>query len=163
MQRDAEGSYQHGQQRPPFTVFGEGDVRLIKSVYQRRDVIVGESPEPSVILAFSGMLYADPSVAYARKILIGERSALLTIGFQDKEDLGRNLRELEKGDTLALPYSLYGATSEVPVSCRVERFHLSSHADRAGLLNLISDYPSPRVIRVHDEGGVRHALYDSLR
>lgn len=72
------------------------------------------------------------------------------------------LRELQKGDTLALPQSPDGGMVEVPVSCRIGRYHLSAHADRAGLLNLISDYPSPRVILVHGEGGARVALYESL-
>lgn len=145
--------------RSPF--FGEGDVRMVKSPQQRREVISSE--EPAVILASSGMLHAGPSVAYARQILTEQQSALLTVGFQDEESPGRRLRELARGDTLSLPHSPDGKMVDVPVSCRLQRFHLSAHADRSGLLNLISDYPSQRVILVHGEGGARHALYDSLR
>lgn len=144
--------------RSPF--FGEGDVRMVKSPQQRQQII--SAAEPAVILASSGMLHAGPSVAYGRQILTEERSALLTVGFQDEESPGRRLRELGQGDTLSLPHSPDGGMVEVPVSCRVGRYHLSAHADRAGLLNLISDYPSPRVILVHGEGGARVALYESL-
>ena len=38
----------------------------------------------------------------------------------------------------------------------------SAHLDRAGLLNLISDYLSPRLILVQGEGGARVAHDESL-
>lgn len=144
--------------RSPF--YGEGDVRPVKSPGDRQRVIA--EGEPAVILASSGMLHAGPSVAYARQILTEERSALLTVGYQDEESPGRMLRELSPGDKLSLPHSPYGGLVEVPVSCRVGRYHLSAHADRAGLLNVLSDYPSDRVVLVHGEGGARVALYESL-
>lgn len=140
-------------------------VELVEDGPQRNRII--HSSEPSVIITSSGMLHAGPSPIYARGLLGDERNGLFIVGYQDAESPGRRLLELEKGGDVMLPLgdSEGGkrAFEPVPAYCRVERFYLSAHADRMGIINQLSRYPSDKVILTHGEGNARHALADHLR
>ncbi|MFC0595423.1 MBL fold metallo-hydrolase [Thermus composti] len=115
---------------------------------------------PMVVLASSGMLLGGPSPLWARHVLEEETSALFLVGYQDEESPGRRLLELKQGDELLLP--LNGEWVPVRVAARVERFYLSAHADRAGLLNLLARYPARLTLLVHGEMAPLHALAQAL-
>jgi predicted metal-dependent RNase len=63
----------------------------VELVTERRRQAVIASDHPAIILASSGMLAGGVSPLYARRILQEERSALLLVGYQDAELLGRSL------------------------------------------------------------------------
>lgn len=128
-------------------------VRLVQDRREREALI--HDPKPAVILASSGMLSQGVSPQYARTILQEPQSAVLIVGYQDAESAGRRL--LEGRDEVALN----GET--VPVLCHVERFYLSAHADRLGIAQHLSRYPSPRLVLVHGEGSAREAVFDLMR
>ena len=129
------------------------DVTLIESAKQREQLIA--SKHPCVILASSGMLSQGVSPLYARQILQEPESAILIVGYQDAESAGRQL--LEGRDTLRLN------GEEIVVSSHIERFYLSAHADRVGILQHLSRYPSERLVLVHGEGAARYDIFESTK
>ena len=128
------------------------DVTLVDS--RQRDALIA-SKQPCVILASSGMLSQGVSPLYARAILQEPESAILIVGYQDAESAGRQL--LEGRDTIRLN------GEEIIVSCHIERFYLSAHADRLGILQHLSRYPSERLVLVHGEGAARYDIFESTK
>jgi predicted metal-dependent RNase len=169
LQKQADASRLSPFKRPP--------VQLVEDNDERIKII--ESREPMIILASSGMLQGGPSPLYARAILEEPNSGLFIVGYQDEESPGRRLLELQQGGELMLPTQISRATKRslktgpaekgklgyeaVPVACSVARYYLSAHADRNGILNLLSWYPSQRAIFMHGEGGARMSLLEALR
>lgn len=129
------------------------DVTLVEGRKQREQLIA--SKHPCIILASSGMLSQGVSPLYARQILQEPESALLIVGYQDAESAGRQL--LEGRDTIRLN------GEEIIVSCHIERFYLSAHADRIGILQHLSRYPSGRLVLLHGEGAARYDIFESTR
>ena len=141
--------------------FLRDQVVMIKNRYQRQDII--DNPHPALILASSGMLSGGVSPVYARTILGEVDSALFVVGYQDAESPGRRLLELERGGEVMLPADSSGNVAPVSALCYVSRYYLSAHADRVGILNHLSRYPSERAVIMHAEGGARASLADALR
>lgn len=142
--------------KPPFLA---EQVHLVNSPKERQSAI--EEQGPSIIITSSGMLQAGPSPIYARALLPEPRNALFIVGYQDAESPGRRLLELENGGEVTLPDG--EGTVQVPAYCRIERFYLSAHADRGGLISLLGNFPAKKVILMHGEGSARHALAEHLR
>lgn len=84
------------------------------------------------------MLPPGLSVACASKIPAENDSALLAVNFQDEYKPGRRHGELPAGDIIALPSPTSREFQKVPLSCKLERYRLWVHADRAGLFSRIS-------------------------
>jgi len=124
-------------------------VEVVKDKKQREAII--QSPHSAVILASSGMLSQGVSPQYAKAVLKEPQSAVLIVGYQDAESAGRRL--LEGRNEVLLD------GEQVPVLCQVERFYLSAHADRLGISNHLSRYPSSRLVLTHGEGAAREALF----
>lgn len=133
--------------RPPVT--------LVRDAREREKVLASKGP--AVVIASSGMLHAGASPLYARAFLPHPQHALFVVGYQDAESPGRRLLELRQGGEVLLPDGK-GGRETVPALCRVERFYLSAHADRGGMLGLINRYPSGKVILTHGETAARHSL-----
>lgn len=125
-------------------------VTLVEDREEREHII--SNPEPAVILASSGMLSQGVSSLYAKHVLQEPKSAVLIVGYQDAESAGRQL--LEGRDELMLN------GEAITVSSHVERFYLSAHADRLGIAQHVSRYPSERLILTHGEGGAREAIFE---
>ncbi|TFU26504.1 MBL fold metallo-hydrolase [Thermus tengchongensis] len=130
----------------------------VKDARHRAELLLSGSP--MVVLASGGMLNGGPSPLWASHFLREEGSALLLVGYQDEESPGRRLLELKRGDELLLPVGEERVL--VRVDSRVERFHLSAHADRAGILNLLSRYPARLTLLVHGEPQALHTLSRAL-
>jgi len=130
-------------------------VQLVKDRRERGRIIAAE--RPGVVIASSGMLHAGASPEYARAWLPEAHNALFVVGYQDAESPGRRLLELQSGGDVLLPNG-DGGRSPVSAVCRVERFYLSAHADRSGLLGMIHRYPSGKVILTHGEVSARHNM-----
>ncbi len=125
-------------------------VTLVEDRRAREHII--HNPKPAVILASSGMLSQGVSPLYAKYVLQEAKSAVLIVGYQDAESAGRRL--LEGYDELILN------GEAITVSSHIERFYLSAHADRLGISQHLSRYPSERLILTHGEGGAREAIFD---
>ncbi|WP_084474439.1 MBL fold metallo-hydrolase [Deinococcus pimensis] len=139
--------------------FLRSPVALVEDARHRERIL--SSREPCVIIASSGMLHAGASPLYARALLPQPENALFVVGYQDAESPGRRLLELRQGGEVLLPDGR-GAREEVAALCRVERFYLSAHADRGGILGLLARYPSPKAILTHGEVAPRQSLKSFL-
>ena len=96
------------------------------------------------------MLHAGASPAYARAWLPHPENALFVVGYQDAESPGRRLLELQQGGDVLLPDGK-GGRETVPAYSRIERFYLSAHADRGGLIGLIARYQPGKILLTHGE------------
>ncbi len=129
-------------------VFITGTVELVKD-RKHREQITG-SDRPAIVIASSGMLHAGASPAYARAWLPHPENALFVVGYQDAESPGRRLLELQQGGDVLLPDGR-GGREAVPAYSRIERFYLSAHSDRGGLIGLIARYQPGKVLLTHGE------------
>ena len=139
------------KQRP----FLAGTVNLVKDRREREGILA--SDRPAIVIASSGMLHAGASPQYARAWLPHPENALFVVGYQDAESPGRRLLELQQGGEVLLPGG-QGGLEPVPAYSRVERFYLSAHADRGGLLGMIARYGPGKVILTHGEVRARANL-----
>jgi uncharacterized protein len=135
--------------------FLSGPVQPVMDRRERERVIA--SDRPAVVIASSGMLHAGASPQYARAWLPQPENALFVVGYQDAESPRRRLLELQQGGEVQLPDGR-GGREAVPAYARVERFYLSAHADRGGLLGMIARYAPGRVLLTHGEVSARHNL-----
>lgn len=107
-----------------------------------------------VIVAPSGMLNGGAAVSWAHSILPEENDALLLCGYQDAEAPGKRLYDLVHSGRgpkmLELPDREEGSIA-VPVKARVEKYRLSAHADRRGLLDIVGEVHPGGVMLVHGE------------
>ncbi|MFD2610796.1 MBL fold metallo-hydrolase RNA specificity domain-containing protein, partial [Deinococcus taklimakanensis] len=133
------------KQRP----FLAGTVNLVGDRRERESIIASE--RPAVVIASSGMLHAGASPQYARAWLTHAENALFVVGYQDAESPGRRLLELQQGGEIMLPGSREGSLEAVSAYSRIERFYLSAHADRGGLLGMIARYQPGKVLLTHGE------------
>lgn len=152
LQNRAETSRQ-----PPFL---SGAVQVVKDKEQREKII--GSKGPAVVISSSGMLHAGVSPLYARQWLPNPENALFIVGYQDAEAPGRRLLELENGGEVMLPDPDGEGFSSVAAYAQVQRYYLSAHADRGGLLGMIHRYDPGKVILTHGETAPRHALKSFL-
>ena len=171
---------------PAFPVYADGMVRAVSSIYgrhpaflerrlraalRRGDIFFPEgspfqrvrSPAhrqqimagpPCCVVASSGMLAGGASPLYARAWATEPDSLIAVTGYQDEEAPGRALTALADGQHRTLP--LPGGS--VDLSCRVERYHLSAHADADEITALISGLRPRAVCVVHGDGDARQAL-----
>ncbi|GGO39392.1 hypothetical protein GCM10008949_47440 [Deinococcus humi] len=140
------------KQRPFLT----GTVNLVKDRREREGILASE--RPAVVIASSGMLHAGASPQYARAWLPHAENALFVVGYQDAESPGRRLLELQQGGEVMLPAARGEGFEPVSAYSRVERFYLSAHADRGGLLGMIARYAPGKVILTHGELRARSNL-----
>ncbi|MFB9994998.1 MBL fold metallo-hydrolase RNA specificity domain-containing protein [Deinococcus oregonensis] len=134
------------KQRP----FLAGTVNLVKDRREREGILASDRHRPAVVIASSGMLHAGASPQYARAWLPHAENALFVVGYQNAESPGRRLLELQQGGEVMLPDG-NGSLEPIPAYSRVERFYLSAHADRGGLLGMIARYQPGKVILTHGE------------
>ncbi|MGI8747743.1 MAG: MBL fold metallo-hydrolase, partial [Deinococcus sp.] len=136
-------------------VFLTGSLERVADRKARERIIA--SQKPAIVIASSGMLHAGASPGYARAWLPYAENALFVVGYQDAESPGRRLLELQQGGEVLLPDGK-GGRDAVPAYSRVERFYLSAHADRGGLIGLIARYQPGKVLLTHGEVRARTNL-----
>jgi uncharacterized protein len=136
-------------------------VRLVGDREHRSRILAGQYP--CIVLASSGMLSGGASPQYAKVWLEHPDNALFIVGYQDAESPGRRLLALEHGGEIELPTGYKGALETVRVIAEVQRYYLSAHADRVGLISFASQYPEGVGLLMHGEAAARFALLDSLR
>ncbi|WP_338069172.1 MBL fold metallo-hydrolase [Deinococcus fonticola] len=136
-------------------VFLNEAVKLVRDRREREQVIA--SDRPGIVVASSGMLHAGASPLYARAWLPQSDNALFVVGYQDAESPGRRLLELQQGGEVMLPNGR-GGLEAVSAYSRVERFYLSAHADRGGMLGMIARYSPGKVLLTHGEVAPRNNM-----
>jgi putative mRNA 3-end processing factor len=96
----------------------------------------------TVIVTTSGMLSGGPAMTYVPEIRANPTNKVALTGYQVEGTPGREL--LERGRA-----EFDGRV--LPVSARVEWYDFSAHADREGLLDVLSAYRDSRVLVNHGD------------
>jgi Cft2 family RNA processing exonuclease len=138
-----------------YPVFFTGMIRSVTDARQRERIIQGP---PSCIVSSSGMLTGGPSAFYASHLAENPNASILITGYQDDEAPGRKLLALADKETKTLELN----EKTVTVHCRVDRYHLSAHADGNELTAMVSALKARRVALVHGDPESRVALQQRL-
>lgn len=118
--------------------------KILKKVHMvkkgsERDKILKKYP---IIIASAGMLGGGPAVDYLSRISHREGSKVLFTGFLVEESPGSNLIKTKIFEN---------GSQKFDVECELHQFSLSAHADRKGLLSIISRLRPKNVVCVHGE------------
>jgi putative mRNA 3-end processing factor len=96
----------------------------------------------TVIVTTSGMLSGGPAMTYLPEIRSNPTNKLALTGYQVEGTPGRELLESGRAEI---------AGRVMPFSAQVESYDFSAHADRDGLLALLSAYEGSRVLVNHGD------------
>ena len=119
---------------------------------------LNDTPGPMIIIAASGMCEGGRVLHHLKHCVQDEDNIILICGFQAENTLGRRI--VEKRETI----KVFG--EEVPLRARVEIINaLSAHADRAGLIDWISEVKDNvrSAFAVHGEPEKVAAMADILK
>ncbi len=140
-------------------IFYSDFVKKVDSKNPRDRILSGS---PCCIIASSGMLIGGASSFYAEH-LAGDAANLIAItGYQDEESPGRALLDLMQAkDPEERVLMLNG--QRVRVSCQVEPYSLSAHADGGELAGLVQKLKPHTCFLVHGDDCARKKLAESVR
>ena len=119
---------------------------------------LNDTPGPMIIIAASGMCEGGRVLHHLKHCVQDEDNIILICGFQAENTLGRRI--VERRETI----KVFG--EEVPLRARVEIINaLSAHADRAGLIDWISEVKDNvrSAFAVHGEPEKVAAMADILK
>ncbi|GGJ90401.1 hypothetical protein GCM10007063_11230 [Lentibacillus kapialis] len=121
----------------------------------RKAVVNGK---PSCIIASSGMLTGGASAWYAKHLVTDKKNAVYLTGYQDEESPGKKLLALAEGqeDTLNIDGTTY------QVTCRVDKFGLSAHADASEMTRFIEALDPTYTLLVHGDEDARTSMRDKI-
>lgn len=142
-------------------IFG-GNVRQIANRSDRERAT--KTFSTGVVITTSGMMTGGPVIRWAQEILPDPHSALYLCGYQDEESPGSKLLSLVNGPgqkTLSLPG--IDEDVEVKVNADVGIYHLSAHADREGLTDIIREVSPRETMLVHGYPSKQRQFADRLR
>jgi metallo-beta-lactamase family protein len=120
---------------------------------------IDEEPQPSIIISASGMCEAGRVLHHLKATLEDPKNALLIVGFQAPDTLGRRLVEHRAR------VKVFGVERDVRAEVVVMN-GFSAHADQRGLLEFVDEIRHEgqlqRIFLVHGEPGPQKALTDLL-
>jgi len=141
-------NYVRNARRP---LFADPSLAVYAVTAGRRRALLAD-PGAAVVISSSGMMTGGPAPLYARAFAADEKSAIVFSGYQDDESPGAALLRARQGTTVAL------GKEELTLSCAVERYSLSAHAD-AGQIEAAVTRAQPRTtVLVHGEPDTLRAL-----
>jgi len=141
-------NYVRNARRP---LFADPSLAVYAVTAGRRRQLLND-PGAAVVISSSGMMTGGPAPLYARALAVDEKSAIVFSGYQDDESPGAALLRARQGTTVTL------GKEELTLSCAVERYSLSAHAD-AGQIEVAVTRARPRVtVLVHGEPDTLRAL-----
>jgi len=141
-------NYVRNARRP---LFADPSLAVYAVTAGRRRALLND-PGAAVVISSSGMMTGGPAPLYARAFAGDEKSAIVFSGYQDDESPGAALLRARQGTTVAL------GKEELTLSCAVERYSLSAHAD-AGQIEAAVTRAQPRTtVLVHGEPDTLRAL-----
>jgi len=137
--------------------------RILKDLSVRRmprEIVPGRNPEgPAIYVASSGMMVAHtPSYRLAAAMIGHESNAVCFVGYCDPDAPGFEILSAKPGDSVLFDTLDYRATCRA----RIERFDLSSHADRDELLDYAISMNPGTVILSHGDPEARAWFEEEL-
>jgi len=141
--------------------------RILKDLNVRRmprDIIPGRNPHgPAIYVASSGMMVANtPSYRLAAAMIAEPSNAICFVGYCDPDAFGHQILTARPGDSLLFEELDFRAQC----NAQIERFDLSSHADREELLDYAISLNPGTVILSHGDPEARAwfetEIYDSV-
>ncbi len=127
---------------------------IVKEKGERRSIIKGD--EAAIVVTTSGMITGGPIMKYLEYMAEDERNKLIIVGYQAEGTIGRALADGAKEIVLD------GRKYQIRMS--VAKFHLSAHADRAQLLDMINKINGLKsIFLVHGEAKKAGELNDALK
>ncbi|GAA2372313.1 MBL fold metallo-hydrolase [Dactylosporangium salmoneum] len=159
--RDVTEVYeQHpGPSGSPLRIFGTSVSRVPRGMTAR----YVEGLKSGVVIATSGMLAGGPAVSWARALLPDPTSALVLVGFQARDSVASQLRDLAStgGGKIDLP-AASGGNSLVEVRARIIDCQLGAHASEDELVEVIRDIEPGSVMLVHGTRQGQRAFEERL-
>jgi len=141
-------NYVRNARRP---LFADPSLAVYAVTAGRRRQLLND-PGAAIVISSSGMMTGGPAPLYARAFAADEKNAIVFSGYQDDESPGAALLRARQGTTVTL------GKEELTLSCAVERYSLSAHAD-AGQIEVAVARARPRVtVLVHGEPDTLRAL-----
>ena len=141
-------NYVRNARRP---LFADPSLAVYAVTAGRRRQLLND-PGAAIVISSSGMMTGGPAPLYARAFAADEKSAIVFSGYQDDESPGAALLRARQGTTVTL------GKEELTLSCAVERYSLSAHAD-ASQIEVAVTRAQPRVtVLVHGEPDTLRAL-----
>lgn len=131
--------------------FAAKHIHFVRDEHERERIVQGE---PACIVSSSGMLTGGPSVWYATRLAGKPEASIFLTGYQDEEAPGRRLLAVAEKQTDTL--ELDGTT--VKVTCTVDKYSLSAHADGGELATYAQQLRPRQVALVHGDDEARAAL-----
>lgn len=137
--------------------------RILKDLNVRRmprDIVPGRNPQgPAIYVASSGMMVANtPSYRLAAAMIGQSSNAVCFVGYCDPDAPGYEILTAKPGDSILFEALDHRETC----SARVERFDLSSHADREELLDYAISMNPGTVILSHGDPDARAWFEEEL-
>lgn len=123
-------------------LFADPDLDIFAVRSQDREGLTRRKA-PMIIISSSGMLSGGASPLYAAQLATSERDAIIFSGYQDEESPGAALLQAKQGSTIRL------GTERLMLSCQVERYNLSGHADGEQIVHTVTKVAPTRLILVH--------------
>ena len=121
--------------------------------HQRNKIMFGD--EPSIIVTTSGMMTGGPVLSYLEGMAKAHENKLILVGYQAEGTLGKAIQDG------AREVQIDG--KKVEVNMKVEKYHLSAHADRQQLLSFVGRVKGlKRIFIVHGEPERSKELQESL-
>tara|TARA_R100000027_G_scaffold49762_1_gene38282 strand:- start:1486 stop:2847 length:1362 start_codon:yes stop_codon:yes gene_type:complete len=137
--------------------------RILKEMGVRRlprDIIPGRSPAgPAIYVASSGMMVANtPSYRLAAAMIGESANSICFVGYCDPDAFGHKILTAEPGESVLFENLDFIA----PCKARIERFDLSSHADREELLDYAISMNPGTVVLSHGDPEARAWFEDEI-
>ncbi len=121
---------------------------------QRAKIMAGG--EPSIIVTTSGMMTGGPVLKYIEHMGGRPENKMIIVGYQAEGTLGREIAEGAK------EVSIDGRKAEIKM--KVEKYHLSAHADRQQLLSFAGRVKGlKKIFIVHGDPSRSRELQEALK
>ncbi len=125
------------------------------STKQMRSKVITDD-ESSIIVTTSGMLTGGPVLQYISKLAKYNANKMVLVGYQAEGTLGRRMEEGVR------QIELNG--KKIDINMKVEKYHLSAHADRSQLVGLIGKVGGLRnLFIVHGEESKSKQLNEAMK
>jgi Cft2 family RNA processing exonuclease len=140
--------------------FRRGIMRELGVQPLRQTLVPGREPgQRGIYVVSSGMMVEHtPSYALAASLLPHPRNAVCFVGYCDPDTPGGRLLATQPGQS----YLFSNLDFSTPVRARVEKFHLSGHADREELLDFAAARQPRAVVITHGDPPARAWFADAL-
>ena len=117
--------------------------------YERREEVFND-PNPSIIMATSGMLEGGPSVEYFKKIAPEKKNNIIFVSYQINGTLGR--RVIDGGLMEISMLDEKGKVKVIPINCTNQKIDgFSGHSDFNQIMNFTAKIKPKRVLVNHGE------------